>query len=233
MKSGMENMSREDLYKTQIRLEGVRFNDAGYLERWKDMPGGESGPPARVVAVDYGQKQSVYFRSGIAPEAEVLVRGLPFQLLLDGDCEVFDILNGQKKVEGHAQYWTYTVSDTTAIPRCPAAQTLSSRNGLLRGFSDGFFGIDYDQVFAVIADGVVVSAAASSREDETAAELWVYTHPEHRQRGLGTQAAAAWLRRVTDRGLTPFYSHVKDNDSSRRLAESLPLRLCFVLSRYP
>ena len=132
-------MSPEDLYKTQIRLEGVRFNDDGYLERWKDMPG-ESGPPSRVVAVDYGQEQSVYFGSGIDRKVERLIRSLPVQALLDGDRRVFDVLNRQKKVEGHAEYWTYTASDAGAIPRSPMAQRLSSRDELLRGFSGGCTG---------------------------------------------------------------------------------------------
>jgi len=226
-------MTPEDLYKAQIRLEGLRFNDDGYLERWKDMPGGESGPPARVVAVDYGQEQSVYFGSGIDRKIERLIRSLPVQALLDGDRRVFDILNKQKKVEGYAQHWTYTASGAGVIPPSPMTQRLSSRDELLRGFSDGFFGIDYDDVFAVIVDGTLASAAASSREDETSAELWAYTRPKHRRQGLAAQAASAWFRNVIDRGLIPFYSHVKQNDASRRLAESLRLCLCFVLSCYP
>lgn len=225
-------MRPQDLYKTQAALEGLRFNNDGYLERWKDMPG-ESGPPDRAVAVDYSHEQCVYFGSGIDRGVEELIRSFPVQALLDSDRRVFDVLNRQKKVEGHAEYLTYTVSDTGAIPPSPVVQRLSSRDELLRGFSDGFFGIDYNDVFAVIVKGTVASAAASSREDETSAELWVYTHPEHRRQGLAIQAAAAWLRSVTDKGLTPFYSHVKDNDASRRLAESLRLCLCFVLSCYP
>ena len=225
-------MSPQDLHKAQIALEGVRFNDAGYLERWKDMPG-ETGPPPRVVAVDYGDEKCVYFGIGIARWAEELILNLPFQTLRAGDPEVFDILNRQSKVKGHAQYWTYTVSNAGAVPPSPMIRRLNSRDELLRGFDDGFFGIEYDNVFAVIVDGAVASAAASSREDEKSAELWVYTRPEYRRKGFAFQAAAAWLRSVTIRGLIPFYSHEKDNDASHRLAEALPLCLRFVMSCYP
>jgi len=225
-------MNAEDLHKVQLKLEGKRLNRAGYLERFKDMPD-ENGPPARVVAAEYGQRQSVYFGSGIDREAERLIRSLPIQALLDGDRRVFDVLSKQKKVEGHAQYWTYTASDAGGIRCGPMTQRLSSRDERLREFSHGFSGIDYDDVFAVIADGTVVSAAASSREDETSAELWVYTRPEYRGQGLATDTASAWLRSMTDRGLIPFYSHVRSNDASRRLAGSLQLCLGFVLSCYP
>lgn len=225
-------MNPKALFKAQAALEGLRFNDDGYLERWKDMPG-ESGPPARVVVADYGHEQCVYFGNGIDRRAEELICSLPAHTLLKGDRRVFDILNRQKEVEGYAEYWTYTVSEAGIIPPSPMIQRLSSRNELLRGFSAGFFGISYEDIFAAIVEGIVVSAATSSREDEALAEAWVFTLPEHRRQGYAVQATAAWLRSMTNRGLTPFYSHVKDNVSSRRLAESLQLHLCFVLACYP
>ena len=226
-------MNPEELFRVQIRLEGLRFNDDGHLERWKDMPGGETGPPARVVVVDYGYAQYVYFGNGIDPRAERLIHDLPPQAILEGDREVFDVLNRQKKVEGQATYCTYTASPTAEIPASPMIQRLSSMDERLRGFGDGFYCIDYDDVFAAIVKGSVASAAVSSREDGTAAEAWVHTRPEHRRQGLATQAAAAWLRSVTQRGLTPFYSHENENEASRRLAESLPLQPCFELTCYP
>lgn len=225
-------MSPEELFKTQAALEGKRFNEEGYLVRWKDMPE-ESGPPARLRVVDYGQDQAVYFADHIDRGIEGLIRSLPVRALLDGERRVLELLQRQEKVQAHAQYWTYTVSEGVSLPTSPNVQKLSSRDAVLRGFGHGFFGIDYESVFVVSRDGAVVSAAASSREDEASAEAWVYTSPEHRGRGLAAQVASAWLQYVVDSGRTPFYSHVKDNAASRRLAERLQLRLCFVLSCYP
>jgi hypothetical protein len=225
-------MSAENLYSAQLKLEGLRLDGDGYLERWKDMPGGESGPPARVVAVDYGQRQCVFFGAGIDRGVEESLRNLPIRALLDGDRRVFDILGCQKSAQRHAVYRTHTMSATEAIPASPMIQRLSSRDGRLRGFGNGFFDIDYEDVFAAIVDGAVASAAASSREDEASAEIWIYTRPEHRRKGLATQAAAAWLRSMVHRGLIPFYSYEEKNEASRHLAESLRLRLCFVLSCY-
>ena len=226
------SMDPKELFTIQAALEGLRFSGDGYLVRWKEMPG-ESGPPARVVAANYSQEQRVYFGDGIDREIEELIRLLPVQALLDADHTVFDLLNRQRQVAGHAIYRTYTATDTAAIQPCKQALRLCSQDERLRGFSEGFFGISYRDVFAVIIEGAVVSAAASSREDETAAELWVYSHPDYRRQGFAREAAAAWLHSVIGRGLIPFYSHVTTNEASRHLAESLPLRLCFVLSCYP
>jgi hypothetical protein len=232
MKEQRHTMSPEELHRTQTALEGERFNEEGYLVRWKDMPG-ESGPPARLRVVDYGYDQAVYFAEHIDRKIEALIRSFPIKALLRGERRVFDLLGRQKKVEGHAEYWTYTASEGVPLPASPMVQKLSSRDPVLRGFADGFFGIDYESVFVVSRDGAVVSAATSSREDEASAEAWVYTSPEHRRQGLAAQVASAWLQNVVDSGRTPFYSHAKDNVASRRLAERLQLRLCFVLSCYP
>jgi len=224
-------MNANDLYRTQLGLEGIRFNIAGYLERFKERPG-ESGPPARVVVVNFGEKQSVYFGSGIDRGAEALIRALPIQSLLDGDRRIFKILSQQKKIEKYTQIWTYTASGNDTICRNSIAHKLSSRDDLLRGFSAGFFGSDYENVFTVIVDGSVVSAATSSREDENSAELWVYTSPEYRRQRFALQAALAWFDNIIDRGLIPYFSHLKDNSPSRCLAESLRLSLCYVLTYY-
>jgi RimJ/RimL family protein N-acetyltransferase len=224
-------MEPEDLYRAQAVLEGLRSDDDGRLERWKDMPG-ESGPPPRVVAVDYGHRQIAYFGSGIDRATEEGIRRLPVRVLLEGDPVALELLGGPWKVEPPAEFLTYTMLDAGTLPPGPDVVRLSRRDELLNGFGDGSFGTAYDVVFAVIQGAAIVSAAASVREDETSAEVWVRTLPEHRRRGYATQAVAAWFRSVAGRGLIPFYSHASQNDASRRLAQSLGLRLCFVLSCY-
>jgi len=224
-------MTPEALFGIQAALEGLRFDEQGYLERWKDMPG-ESGPVARVVAVDFGDSQRVYFGSGIDGSAEEQIRQLPVRAVVDGDASVLGVLKVRKDTEAYAQSWTYTVAAGGALPAIGSSRRLSSSDVLLRGFGEGFFEIEYDDVFVCLQDGAVVSAAASSREDAASAEAWVFTTPENRRRGFAAQVAAAWVRNVVDSGRTPFYSHLSDNAASRRLAERLQLRRCFVASCY-
>ena len=86
----------------------------------------------------------------------------------------------------------------------------------------GFNGLG-DKVFAIENEGVIVSACVSSRQNSTSAEAWVFTHSNHRRKGLAQQVVTAWARSVKKEGLTPFYSHNIENVNSALLAKRLKL----------
>jgi hypothetical protein len=77
--------------------------------------------------------------------------------------------------------------------------------------------------FAIIAGGLVVATCESSRESRLAAEAWVRTLPNYRQRGYATRVTAAWARDARARGKEPFYSHHRDNMASAGVARALRL----------
>jgi RimJ/RimL family protein N-acetyltransferase len=221
----------EDFYTTQVELEGLRFDESGHLERFKDMPG-ESGPPPRVVAVNYRGRTRIYFAAGVDPEAEARIRRLSFDQVWTGDPRLREALCRTTPDRARTEYWTYSPSRDVPMKVDHLVQKLSSSDERLRGFSDGFFGIDYPDVFVVLAEGKVVAAAASSREDERSAKAWVYVSMDHRRRGLAGHVVRAWLRGAQERGLLPFYTHTAENVPSQRLAESLRLSLRFRLACY-
>jgi len=224
-------VNARDLFRAQLALEGLRFDADGHIERWRDMPG-ESGLPPRVVAVDFGAEQVVYFGSSIDRDLEESILSLPTKALLTGAPEVLDILSAQQLVDGRDESWTYTVSHDMVLPVCPLVKKLAADDELRRGPDVGDRDVNRGDVFAVIVDGVAVSEALSVREDGTSAEVWVHTDPRHRRRGYARQAASAWLRSVAGRRLIPFYSHERDNVASRSLAEALRIRLVYTLSAY-
>lgn len=224
-------MNAHDLFRTQLALEGLRFDADGHIERWRDMPG-ESGPPARVVAVDFGVEQAVYFGNSIDRNLEDAILAMPVQALLAGAPEVLDVLSTQRVVEDRDESWTYTVSCDTVLPACPLVRKLAAGDESRRGSDVRDGDVSRGDVFAILVDGVVVSEALSVREDGTSAELWVHTDPGHRRRGYAAQAASAWLGSVTERRLIPFYSHERDNVASRSLAEALRLGHVYLLSAY-
>jgi RimJ/RimL family protein N-acetyltransferase len=221
----------EDFFTTQAELEGLRFDTTGHLERFRDMPG-ESGPPPRVVAADFRGTRQVYLASGVGPAAEARIRQLSFVQVWMGDPKLHEALRRTEGNQGRMEYWTYTPSRADRMQVGSLAQKISSSDGRLRHFSDGFFGIAYPDVFVVLAEGIVVAAAASSREDKRSAEAWVFVSPTHRRRGLARHVARAWLCDAQGRGLVPFYTHVLDNVASQRLARSLHLSLRFVQASY-
>lgn len=211
----------------QAALEGIRLDQNGRLERFKEMPG-ESGPPPRLMVVDDGDSRRVYFGAGVDPDVAAQLRAQPFQLLFSGEDDVFGLLGRPTGTETRAEYWTYALSSTEPVPASSLAQRLRSNDERLRHLPGGFFGIPYEHVFAALVEHDLAAAAASAREDGTSAEVWIFTRPEHRGRGLAKDLCLAWLRDVKERGLIPFYSHVPENLPSRRLAQSLPLALAFV-----
>lgn len=224
-------MSPEEVWLRQLTLEGLGIDREGYVERWKDMPG-ESGPPSKVLAVDFGRDCAVYFGSHIHADAERLLRGIPSRSVFAGTPEILAILGGDACPPERAEYWTYTVSGASVVPASSRVVRLGTDDELLRVLPSGFFGALYEDVFAAFVNGSVVAGATSSREDDAAAELWVFTLPDHRRRGHAARCSAAWLRSAIDRGITPLYSHRKENEPSRRLAESLGLRRCFALASF-
>lgn len=84
--------------------------------------------------------------------------------------------------------------------------------------------------YAAIHGGCEVAWAVSSRSDRDAAELWVHTDQPYQRRGYGRMVAAAWAADVLAAQKTAFYSHLNDNQPSRRLAASLGVRHLFDLA---
>jgi GNAT superfamily N-acetyltransferase len=221
----------EDLCGTQAALEGLRLDEKGHLERFKDMPG-ESGPPPRVVAIRYRGRKRIYLSADVDAEIESRVRRLSFSRVWRGHPELHEALCSSTENRRRAEYWTYTPGGRQVIAAHRIVQKLRSSDERLRGFSDGFFGIEYRDVFVVFSGGMVVAAAASSREDGRSAEAWVFVSPAHRRRGLARQVTTAWVQNAQERGLIPFYTHPAENVASRRLALSIPLSLRFVQAFY-
>jgi len=74
---------------------------------------------------------------------------------------------------------------------------------------------------AGIVDGRVVAIAHTSGHTRRYADIGVYTHEGHRNRGLSTAAASLVARRVQQLGLTPVWSTGCDNLASLRVAQKL------------
>ena len=86
----------------------------------------------------------------------------------------------------------------------------------------GFHGLA-DKIFAIECDGMILSACVSSRQNSTCAEAWVFTHPDHRRKGLAQKVVTAWSGSIKAEGLIPFYSNNMENTNSAFLAKRLNL----------
>ncbi len=70
----------------------------------------------------------------------------------------------------------------------------------------------------MVAASQQVARATSWRSNAEAAELWVFTERDHRGRGYGQAVATAWAADVLAAKKITFYSRLRDNRASRRLA---------------
>jgi GNAT superfamily N-acetyltransferase len=86
----------------------------------------------------------------------------------------------------------------------------------------GFNGLA-EKVHAIEQDGIIISACVASRQNSSSAEAWVFTHPDHRRKGLAQQVVTAWAGNLQREGIIPFYSHNVENTNSAGLARRLNL----------
>jgi GNAT superfamily N-acetyltransferase len=86
----------------------------------------------------------------------------------------------------------------------------------------GFSGFA-EKVYAIEQEGIILSTCISSRQNSESAEAWVFTHPDHRQKGLAQQVVTAWSGNLQREGIIPFYSHELENSNSANLARKLKL----------
>lgn len=126
--------------------------------------------------------------------------------------------SGIKARTGH--FRTYIFPDRLAFTDSGQVQCFSQDDPATVKF--GFSGLG-DPVFAVEQAGIILSACVSSRQNSVCAEAWVFTHPDHRRKGLAQQVVTAWAGHLKRDGLIPFYSHDVKNTASASLARNLGL----------
>jgi hypothetical protein len=79
-------------------------------------------------------------------------------------------------------------------------------------------------LFAIVCDGMVVSAGFSARTTDREAEAGVNTHVDHRGQGYGAAVVNSWRLAIERSGRVPLYSTSYDNASSQAVTRRLGLR---------
>lgn len=196
------------LFGLQLELECTRILDGNRLVPFS-CPNPD--PPNRVVVVRFHDRSMVFLRDDVDETiADRLLSSLPDDMksavsrvrqLLDLDVE-----------------W----SGSTYVAMSPFDAMLTA--GVTEQPGDQENG---GRSFGIIDGDEVMSGCSSSRENDSAAEAWVWTHERVRRRGYGRRCVAAWANDQLRQGKVPFYSHEHDNLASRQLARSLGLSWVF------
>ena len=119
---------------------------------------------------------------------------------------------------GH--FRTYMFPDNFANAEVGNVRCFSQDDPKTMAFGFGGFA---EKVYAIEQEGIILSACISSRQDSKSAEAWVFTHPDHRRKGLAQQVVTAWAGSLQREGIIPFYSHDVENLNSATLARKLKL----------
>ncbi|MBZ0274630.1 MAG: GNAT family N-acetyltransferase [Anaerolineae bacterium] len=160
----------------------------------------------RLYVVRHGADFLVYFRHDVPAALRRDLRQLTSETLFADHDRVQAIFrqHGQPSEEMPFQGKSYIQPDTPAFAVPPGITYFEDKDRC-----------------ALLVDGAIASQCLSIRADTQAAEAYVETHPEHRQRGLGRIVVQAWTHRVLASGRVPFYSHKTTNIASQRLVESV------------
>lgn len=185
------------LWRVQLALECKAFNARGRLVQ-TPCPDPDELHDCYVVRFSDGETKIVFAES--APDAFTRRSAeIPLDQYFEDAGDPFDPAWAVQRSRFHTYYFA-------TAPLVAGAAGIEQRGA---------------EHFAAVIDGTVVAEAMSSRSDEHAAELWVFTEAAQQRRGYATQVAAAWAQGVLDSGKVAFYSHLHDNAASRSLARHL------------
>lgn len=196
------------LFELQLELECTRILDGNRL-----VPFACPNPdlPNRVVVVRFHDRSMVFLRDDVDETAAD-------RLLMSPPGDMERAVSRVRELADLDVEWSGSTYVVMSPFDAELTEGVSERPGDQENGGRSFCIIDGDEA---------VSGCSSSRENDSAAEAWVWTHERVRRRGYGQRCVAAWANDLLRQGKVPFYSHEHDNEASRQLARSLGLTWVF------
>ena len=130
--------------------------------------------------------------------------------------DVYHTLTRPAVKHSHPDVRLLTVDDRALFDGIPDDLKPGMRGDVEIVLNEGF-------VAGAVVDGRVVSVAHTNAITERYADIGVFTHEDHRNRGYSTAAAALVARAIQKSGRTPVWSCGEDNLASLRVAAKVGL----------
>jgi hypothetical protein len=204
-----------DYLHLQMELEGIKRCDGNLITR--ASPNVEEFPLVLLASTSDGQKFICFDNSLQLALCDMLSLIELQSFKMESAIELFGLF-GIKTKSGYSK--TYIFPNSFAVADIENVKCFNQHDPKVVAF--GFAGLA-DKVYAIEQDGRIVSACVSSRQNSKSAEAWVFTHPDHRRKGIAQQVVTAWAGSLQREGIIPFYSHEIENVSSANLAGKLKL----------
>lgn len=202
----------------QLRLEGKEVIHGTFLREVEAVPGEEV--PLMLLAQLADGTLVAYYDEALERDLQETLATTTTKFPDIGS--LLDILKTRNVQFNVGHYKTYVFPSQPVPDR--DVLCLSKEDQRVKAFGfDGFA----EQVYVMEKESKVLSACVSARENETCAEAWVYTAPDHRQQGFAQRTVSAWARGLIRAGKVPFYSYKIENAASARLAGKLKLQPVF------
>ena len=204
-----------DYLHLQMELEGIKTGDGNLITR--ASPDVDEFPLVLLASTSDDQK-FIYFDNSLPLALRDKLSPIDLQSFkIESAIEAFDLFGINTKSELSK---TYIFPDNFAVADIGNVNCFNQDDPKVAAF--GFNGLA-DKVYAIEQEGMILSACVSSRQNFKSAEAWVFTHPDHRRKGLAQQVVTTWAGSLQRKGIIPFYSHEAGNTNSANLANKLNL----------
>jgi len=199
----------------QLALECVGLNDLGFLER---IPGPDPDDIARVYAFRDTNGCSMFIRAEVPRSVKNQLLALDPEGAFEDKARVVGIFGNIDPCEEIRQWETYMLLDEPSPGEFPSVAQIPWE------IKDHDYQVSFSSsrvIHVILQKGETVSSCISVRENDNSAECYVFTENGYRKRGYGRQVTASWAASIIRKRKIPFFSHARDNESSRMLAKSL------------
>jgi hypothetical protein len=199
----------------QMKLEGKGYNQDGVLSSLG--PGSEDIPLVILAKGSDGQQISFY-GSSIPSKIQNDINNQ--KITFSESEQLFEQIRSHNISIKVGRYKTYIFPEIIEEQNTNGVLCLSKSDTRVKDY--GFSGLG-NSIYAILREGVIVSACVSTRENNECAESWVFTSSENRRKGFAQKVVLAWAKGNRGSGIIPFYSHENDNIPSMELAIKLGL----------
>ncbi len=213
-------MNAIQLTRIQLELECIGLDLKGRMVR---IPGPHPDKIARFYVTRHAGGHKAYYGTDLTRSVRNELAALPLEQAFSDRVAVMRILARDAPCGRIDAFKSYVFG--RALPEDQSLDVVrlkTSHRELIEQYDVKLYP-PTRPVFAIIADGRIVSTCQSSRENNAAGEAWVRTLPEYRRRGYGRQVTLEWALELVAHGKIAFYSHAVDNVASSALARSLGL----------